>query len=250
MILASLGAFAAGCSNVPLLTEHRPRPSWPKQMPQPRQDYTTAYQRPLPPHSTQASVATPTYQPPKIAYATPTPQTTVQSFSHPNIIKRSSWAKLRTRTSNIDSMDGINRITIHHEGWKVVNFTDTRTTVERLQHIQKFHVKERGWADVGYHYIIDRAGRIWEGRPIKYQGAHVANLNEHNVGIMLLGNFQKQLPTNVQLAAAQLMVSDVMSKYNVPVHRVYTHQELKPTQCPGRNLQPRLVAMRRSGYLG
>jgi N-acetyl-anhydromuramyl-L-alanine amidase AmpD len=147
-------------------------------------------------------------------------------------------------------MNGINRITLHHEGWEVVNFTDVNTTMTRLQHIQRFHMKDRGWGDVGYHYIIDRAGRVWEARPIQYQGAHVADMNEHNVGIMVLGNFEKQLPSNIQMASAQMMTSFIMGQYSVPVHRVYTHQELKPTQCPGRNLQPRLVAMRRSGYLG
>jgi hypothetical protein len=35
-------------------------------------------------------------------------------------------------------------------------------------------------ADIGYHYTIDPTGRIWEGRPVQYQGAHVKMNNEHN----------------------------------------------------------------------
>lgn len=245
MILASLGAIAAGCSDAPLVLQQRPRPAWPTQMPQPRQDYTTAYQS----YPNPTSPA-PTYLPPQPTYPAPTPQPAFPSYSASNVIPRDSWAKLATNTAKVDPMNGINRITLHHEGWEVVNFTDMPTTMTRLQHIQRFHMKERGWGDVGYHYVVDRAGRVWEGRPIQYQGAHVSDQNEHNVGIMLLGNFDNQLPSNVQLAAAQTMTAAIMSQYNVPVHRVYTHQELKPTQCPGRNLQPRLVAMRRGGYLG
>lgn len=250
MILAAMGAIAAGCSETPLVIQTRPRPSWPTQMPQPRHDYTTTYQSypTQPAHPTPAPQ--PTYQPPQTTYVPPAPQPTYSGYNTPNIISRSSWARMSTNTSRVDSMNGINRITLHHEGWEVVDFTDMNTTMTRLQHIQRFHMKDRGWGDVGYHYIIDRAGRVWEARPIQYQGAHVADMNEHNVGIMLLGNFDKQSPSNIQLATAQSMVSTIMSKYNVPVHRVYTHQELKPTQCPGRYLQPRLVAMRQSGYLG
>ena len=219
-------------------------------MPQPRHDYTTQYQS----HSVQPAPHQPTptrtNQPPQTTYAAPAEQPTYSSYGTPNIIPRSAWVKSSTNTNRVDAMKGINRITLHHEGWEVVNFTDTGTTMSRLQHIQRFHMKERGWGDVGYHYIIDRAGRVWEARPIIYQGAHVADMNEHNVGIMLLGNFEKQTPSNIQMASAQMMTASIMGKYNVPVHRVYTHQELKPTQCPGRYLQPRLVAMRQSGYLG
>ncbi len=253
MLLASLGALAAGCSEAPLIVQQRPRPSWPTQMPQPRHDYTTSYQsyKPLPQPAQPATSTYPSTPQPAPTYTTPKPSSSyATSYNSPNIISRSSWAKMSTNTSRVNAMNGINRITMHHEGWHSVNFTDMNTTMERLQHIQRFHMKERGWGDVGYHYIIDRAGRVWEARPLKYQGAHVADQNEHNVGIMLLGNFEKQAPSNIQLASAQSMVGSIMSQYRVPVHRVYTHQELKPTQCPGRFLQPRLVAMRQSGYLG
>ena len=253
MILASLGALAAGCNDMPVVMQKRPRPSWPTQMPQPRQDYPTAYQTPLPPRQVTQAYIPPrqTYTPqPPVVYQAPAPAPITPSYNSPGIIKRNAWAKMATRTDRVDKMNGINRITLHHEGWHTVEFTDTNTTMARLQHIQKFHMKERGWGDVGYHYIVDRAGRVWEARPLKYQGAHVSDQNEHNVGIMLLGNFEKQSPSNIQLASSQLLIGNIMSSYNVPVHRVYTHQELKPTQCPGRYLQPRLVAMRQSGYLG
>lgn len=249
IILAGLGAIAAGCSETPLVMQQRPRPNWPTQMPQPRQDYTTAYQQPLPPRPAPQPAPQSTYHQ-RPTYTQPTPSFSYRGQNVPSIIPRSAWAKMSTITSRVNPMNGINRITLHHEGWEVVNFTDVNTTMTRLQHIQRFHMKDRGWGDVGYHFIIDRAGRIWEARPLKYQGAHVHDENEHNVGIMLLGNFEKQLPSNVQLASAQTMTSFIMEQYNVPVHRVYTHQELKPTRCPGRNLQPRLVAMRQSGYLG
>jgi hypothetical protein len=42
--------------------------------------------------------------------------------------------------------------------------------------------------DIGYHYIVDRSGAIWQGRRIRYQGAHArGSANNGNIGIVLLG---------------------------------------------------------------
>jgi N-acetyl-anhydromuramyl-L-alanine amidase AmpD len=144
-------------------------------------------------------------------------------------------------------MQGVQRITVHHEGWTPVYFTDKASTAKRLEQIRRSHV-ERGWADIGYHYVIDRAGRVWEGRNISYQGAHVRDQNEHNLGIMVLGNFDLQRPSDAQLTALAQTLRTLTRYYNIPISRVYTHQELNSTTCPGRNLQPRMVAIRRAGF--
>lgn len=146
-------------------------------------------------------------------------------------------------------MKGINRITIHHEGHTPVWFTDEPSTRARLEQVRSIHTRDRRWGDIGYHYVIDRAGRVIEGRSVAYQGAHVSNQNPHNVGVMLLGNFEKQSPSQAQLTALQSTLRHLMAKYRVPVKRVYTHRELGPTVCPGRNLQPRIASLRSSGAL-
>lgn len=146
-------------------------------------------------------------------------------------------------------MGGINRITIHHEGWTPVWFSDQASTAARLEQIRNIHVRDRGWGDIGYHYVIDRAGRVWQGREIRYQGAHVSKNNEHNVGIMCLGNFDKQRPSDAQMQSLINTLRSVQHTYKVPARRVYTHQELSPTACPGSHLQPRVVAIRSNGYL-
>ncbi len=164
-----------------------------------------------------------------------------------SIIPRIRWASTGTRTGRVNAMNGVNRITLHHEGWNTVSFHDVSTTQDRLERIRRNHVNNLGWGDIGYHYIIDRAGRLWEGRPIRYQGAHVGGHNEHNLGIMLLGNFDNQQPTQAQLQAMIQTVQVFRRRYNVPAHRVVTHQEITPTACPGRNLQPQIASLRRAG---
>jgi len=63
---------------------------------------------------------------------------------------------------------------------------------------------------------------------------------------MCLGNFDNQRPSGAQVAALDRFVASQMRRYRVPINHVYTHQEINPTACPGRNLQSYMVATRGS----
>ena len=56
-----------------------------------------------------------------------------------------------------------------------------------IKDIRKWHVQERGWSDVGYHYIILLDGTIQLGRDIKTVGAHVGGHNKSSIGICYIG---------------------------------------------------------------
>lgn len=158
--------------------------------------------------------------------------------------QRAAWTRAQPRQSNINAMNGIRRITLHHEGFPDPFTATSRTaSAERVERIRASHTN-RGWADIGYHYIIDRGGRVWEGRPVRYQGAHVGGHNEHNIGVMCLGNFDIQSPSEAQVDSLQKVVRLLRRRHNVPENEIHTHRELGPTACPGRNLQPRITAMR------
>lgn len=163
-----------------------------------------------------------------------------------SIIPRSQWAKATPMLSRINPMRGINRITIHHEGaaGAPVYFADVRTTAARLETIRRSHLDRMTAGDIGYHFIIDRAGRVWEGRDLAYQGAHVKDNNEHNIGVMVLGNFDIQSPSTAQLDILATTIRALRRQYRVSGRAIHTHQELKPTACPGKGLQPKIVAMR------
>lgn len=53
--------------------------------------------------------------------------------------------------------------------------------------IREWHVKERGYDDIGYHFVIRRDGTLEPGRPQDQWGAHVQGHNTHTVGICLVG---------------------------------------------------------------
>ena len=230
--MASLGAIAlSGCASTARTAQHpRPVAPWPGYPANPSNNhrYTPVqpeYRQPVPPPNTAADV------------------TSVASGV--TAISRANWTRTGPIRSKVNAMNGVSKITIHHEGWTPVNFTIQSTTAERIEKIRKFHTgPDRRWGDIGYHYIVDRAGRIWEGRPIQYQGAHVSKNNEHNVGILVLGNFEKQSPSSAQLKGLYGTVDALASKHKVKTALIRSHREINPTTCPGKNLQNQMNALR------
>ena len=53
--------------------------------------------------------------------------------------------------------------------------------------VRRWHVEERGWSDIGYHYFIKRDGTIEKGRSLSRSGAHVRGWNKTSIGICYAG---------------------------------------------------------------
>jgi len=168
----------------------------------------------------------------------------------PNLapIRRAVWAPASPIGDRLSPMGEVKRITIHHEGSDRYTACSTVTQVANcLREIRKYHVQHMSAGDIGYHFVIDREGRIWEGRPEKYRGAHAGgDSNANNLGIMLLGNFDVQYPTARQLRSLEMFLRLQMARHRVGVRNVFTHQELKPTACPGKHLQAHMNRFRAS----
>jgi hypothetical protein len=165
------------------------------------------------------------------------------------IIPRSDWTAYPPNFAQMRRMNGVQRITVHHTAWKTEADAWSPTAGE-LEHIREFHSgtgeKDRGWTDIAYHFVVDRAGRVWQARPLAYQGAHVKGRNEHNLGIVLLGNFDLQSPSAAQLIALSNFIVFVRGLYGVPLDEVYTHGELGKTGCPGKRLQAFMDRVRKT----
>ncbi len=190
------------------------------------------------------------YDPPSTLPPRSQPQVQVPTATQPlKAIARSQWTTAKPIKARLRPLQSVKRITVHHEGWKPVWFDDVRTTAARLERIRKSHLERLHAGDIGYHLIIDRAGRVWQGRDLRYQGAHVRNHNVNNLGIMVLGNFELQRPTEVQQNALRHALLILMRHNRVPTNQVFTHQELNVTSCPGKALQAHMVSLRRNGRL-
>ncbi len=164
------------------------------------------------------------------------------------VIARSTWAKGSLIPSRMNKMTTIKRITVHHDGMRPFYASTESASQGRLDNIRRSHLG-RGWGDVGYHYIIDRAGRTYEGRPLQYQGAHVKFNNPGNIGVMCMGNFDEQSPTQAQLSTLNTFLTGRVKAHAIPAKNILTHQELRPTACPGTALQRHMTNARNNGLL-
>lgn len=184
--------------------------------------------------------------PPVASDTRPMPSPTVPDGVH----ARSEWARGAPICSLMNPMLPVKYITVHHDGMTPFLADDERTSASRIETIRNGH-RGNGWGDIGYHYVIDRDGRVWEGRAINFQGAHVKNRNEGNLGICCLGNFDEQSPSSAQVAALERHLALLMKSYGVPKSRVKTHQEWSGarTACPGKSLQATMTRLRKGSAL-
>ena len=150
------------------------------------------------------------------------------------VVRRESWGSVPA-ASGAMKPHRIERITLHHGG---VPYRKGRVTAEYLQSLQAWSRREKGWADVPYHYVVDPAGVIHEGRPIGFAGD--TNTDYDPTGhalVVVLGNFEEEVPTAVQLEAATDAMAMVAARHAVSPDRIAGHKDHSgQTACPGRNL--------------
>ncbi|MCA9284026.1 MAG: N-acetylmuramoyl-L-alanine amidase [Phycisphaerales bacterium] len=224
LALGALAAIAAGCESTQRVSR-MPDPVWPK----------------------EPVVPTPAPSPTSLPGTPPPSPRPMGPPTMPGVIPRAAWAKGDPVPSMMNKMTPVKHITIHHDGMTPFLAVDQASSVARIELIRTGHRNRPDpWGDIGYHFIVDRAGRVYEGRPLVYQGAHVKNHNEGNIGILCLGNFEAQAPSDAQLRAVAAHVQSVRHIYSVQVANVHTHREWQGAQtlCPGRSLQSRVGSMR------
>ncbi len=126
----------------------------------------------------------------------------------------------------------LNQVIIHHSA---LPLTDGPLEIQRL------HTEEKGFADIGYHFLINEKGQLFEGRSLQVRGAHTYGANYASLGICLLGNFEEIQPAPVQLAVLKILLPDLISRFPL-ISRLAGHRDYNPgiTLCPGANLYPLL----------
>jgi len=101
----------------------------------------------------------------------------------------------------------------------------------------------KGFGGIGYHYVIDENGTIYEGRPIGNIGTHVEEANTGKIGIALIGNYSETKPKTPQLDSMKSLVASLQRTYSISNSNVYGHQDInKGTECPGQVLYDIVMA--------
>lgn len=182
-------------------------------------------------------------------------------------ISRKAWGATPPKGGNLH-LGKVSSFVVHH----AAGYEDNGTNgAAKIRQIQRLHQDDRGWNDIGYHFIIDSVGKIYQGRsfmdprlklsdqPRLSRGAHVFEKNLGRIGICLLGNFQpnsgtKQHPTEDALQSLHGLIAFLKDAYN-PTGDPHTnpavagkliggHRDYKSTSCPGDILYKIVEEMR------
>jgi len=103
--------------------------------------------------------------------------------------------------------------------------------------IAKLH-KNRGWGGIGYHFVVTKDGKAWYVGDVSTARANVADMNEKVIGICLVGDFTKHLPSDEQIVSAHKLCKFFIEQPQWPLlndwkENVVGHKELSKTACPG-----------------
>jgi len=165
--------------------------------------------------------------------------TTLSGVGSEGLVRRAQWGAARPNPANMDPHSATWRwITVHHSAMPNPSPLDGSLwrSAAAVRRIQEAHMQGRDYGDLGYHFMIDPWGRVFEGRELKWQGAHTRDRNPGNVGVCLIGNFDNERPTEAALRALRDVVDGFREKYSIPRRNVKGHGEWVGTRCPGTHL--------------
>ena len=163
----------------------------------------------------------------------------------PNIITRSEWGA-RPPTHGYSTHPYYTKLTLHHAaGFSAEGIDEGK---EQLRAIQDLHQFVRGWSDIGYHFIIDKAGNIYQGRPETVIGAHVLGNNTGNIGVCVLGCYHPpelycgDWLSDETTSALVALYAWISNEYNYNPNILLGHRDYpnNDTSCPGNNVHQNL----------
>ncbi len=162
-------------------------------------------------------------------------------FASTTFLPRATWRADPAVPKRLTQHEGPwSRLTIHHsaEYAGLLRGKGASESASAIQSIQGYHMDEKGYGDIAYHFLVDPSGRVFEGRSLAWQGAHAGGTNNvRNIGVCLLGDFDREAPTRASLDALARLVAQLRDTHGIAANRVYGHGELKTTACPGRHLR-------------
>jgi len=163
----------------------------------------------------------------------------------PVIISRTEWGA-RSPTHDYSPHPYYIKLTLHHAaGFSADNIDEGK---EQLRAIQDLHQFVRGWSDIGYHFVVDKAGNIYQGRPETVIGAHVLDNNTGNIGVCVLGCYHPpelycgDWLTDATTNSLVALYAWISGEYNYDPNVLRGHRDYpyNNTSCPGNNVYEKL----------
>lgn len=127
----------------------------------------------------------------------------------------------------------INQIHIHHT-WKP-DKKDYKGE-ETIRAIWRYHTRQNGWIDIGYHFEVDPDGTIWDGRPLDINPASIKGHNKGAVAIAIIGNFDEEQLVSPQREAVIKLIMTIQDVLGLTNEDIIFHREYSSKTCPGKNI--------------
>ena len=187
----------------------------------------------------------------------------------PPIITRADWhADEAIRRAPPYYADGIHLAIVHHTAGS--NSYTKAQSASIVRAIELYHVQGNGWNDIGYNFLVDKYGQIFEGRyggiTKAVVGAHAMGFNSGSVGVAVIGDYGSTAITPAARSALVSLIAwrldlahvDPLSKVvrvsagnpryaagtSVTLNAISAHRDVYPTSCPGANLYAQLPSIR------
>jgi N-acetylmuramoyl-L-alanine amidase/FG-GAP-like repeat len=182
----------------------------------------------------------------------------VAAPTRPTIFTRAQWgADESVREPGLPSYGDVRGAFVHHT--VNANSYSAADVPAIIRGIYAYHVNSRGWRDIGYNFLVDKFGRVWEGRfggidrPVT--GAHTAGYNDDAFAMSAIGTYTSQPPEAALISAYQRLFSWKFSIHGVDPRRVVNydgeiwpaiagHRDAASTECPGTALYRQLPSIR------
>ncbi|MGW2376946.1 peptidoglycan recognition protein family protein [Kitasatospora sp. NPDC001683] len=188
----------------------------------------------------------------------------------PGIVTRAGWgADESLREPGFEYTGPVREVFVHHTATATAYECSDAPQVIRA--IYQYHVKTSGWRDIGYNFLVDRCGTIYEGRaggvdqPV--HGAHTLGFNTDSAGVAAIGTYINDAPPQPLLDGiaaisawklgltgqaadghTKLTSASDASRYPkgtvVDFDAISGHRDAFKTECPGAALYARLPALR------
>lgn len=173
----------------------------------------------------------------------------------PPIQDRDDWCPAgNCNPVNSPTFTAVSHLVVHHSA--TPNTASDWAAVVRS--FWDFHVNTNGWDDIGYNYLVDPNGIIYEGRGNDVQGAHFSGANGGTMGVCVIGNFTEITPTQAAKDGLREILawkacdrnidpqeSSLHNSSNLNLNHICGHRDGPlPTACPGDMFYPQLPEIR------
>ncbi|WP_222131028.1 N-acetylmuramoyl-L-alanine amidase [Streptomyces sp. CFMR 7] len=138
-----------------------------------------------------------------------------------NIVSRGSWGARAPKS--------VVKVPASERRGFVVHYSAGPSS-QTVRQIQNYHMDSNGWSDIGYNFLVDTAGRIYEGRGWNNEGAHTSGYNRSHIAVCFIGR------DGDATKAVKVSIRSLYEKANTVFGRTLSktyHSALGSTSCPG-----------------